>query len=251
MPVRPHRGRAYLLVTRRREVLHARLGRTSEPGRLSRTHDHAAPVLHLDIYNAGVSVVEIVALSAGLAWASGIRLYLVLFLAGLLGRLGYLELPETLTVLSHPLVLGVSGVMLTIEFVADKIPAVDSVWDAVHTFIRIPAGALLAAAALGTADPAWVAAAAILGGSIAAGTHLTKAGGRALINTSPEPVSNWIASTTEDLLVPAGLLAALVAPVAFLIGLAVFAVLAAWLLPRLWRGFRGVLARIHSPAAPG
>jgi len=203
------------------------------------------------IYNVVVSVVEIVALSAGLAWASGIRLYLVLFLAGLLGRVGYLDLPESLTVLSHPLVLGVSGVMLVVEFVADKVPAFDSAWDAAHTFIRIPAGALLAAAALGTADPAWVAAAAILGGSVAAGTHLTKASGRALINTSPEPVSNWVASATEDLLVPLGLFAAIKAPIVFLSALAVFAVLALWLMPKLWRGVRGVLARISGPATPG
>ncbi|MGB8434371.1 MAG: DUF4126 domain-containing protein [Burkholderiales bacterium] len=196
-------------------------------------------------------MVETVALSAGLAWASGIRLYLVLFLAGLLARLGYLDLPEPLTVLSHPLVLGASGVMLVIEFVADKVPAIDSTWDALHTFIRIPVGAFLAAAALGTADPAWVAAAAILGGSIAAGTHLMKAGGRALINTSPEPISNWLASTTEDLLVPVGLFTAIVAPVAFLVGLAAFAVLAVWLLPKLWRGIRGMLVRLGRPAQSG
>lgn len=198
-----------------------------------------------------MSVVETVALAGGLAWASGIRLYFVLFLAGVLARLGYLQLPEPLEILTHPLVLGASGVMLVVEFVADKVPAIDSAWDALHTFIRIPAGAFLAAAALGTADPAWVAAAAILGGSIAAGTHLAKSGGRALINTSPEPVSNWVASTTEDLLVPAGFFAAIMAPVAFLIGLAVFAALAVWLLPKLWRGFRSVLARIHGRAAPG
>lgn len=198
-----------------------------------------------------MSIVETVALSAGLAWASGIRLYLVLFLAGLLARLGYLDLPEPLTVLSHPLVLGASGVMLVIEFVADKVPAIDSTWDALHTFIRIPVGAFLAAAALGTADPAWVAAAAILGGSIAAGTHLMKAGGRALINTSPEPISNWLASTTEDLLVPVGLFTAIVAPVAFLVGLAAFAVLAVWLLPKLWRGIRGMLVRLGRPAQSG
>jgi Domain of unknown function (DUF4126) len=198
-----------------------------------------------------VSIVETVALSAGLAWASGIRLYLVLFLAGLLARLGYLDLPEPLTVLSHPLVLGATGVMLVIEFVADKVPTIDSAWDALHTFIRIPAGAFLAAAALGTADPAWVATAAILGGSIAAGTHLMKAGGRALINTSPEPVSNWVASTTEDLLVPVGLFAAIMAPVAFLIGLAAFAILTVWLLPKLWRGVRAMLARFGRPAQSG
>jgi Domain of unknown function (DUF4126) len=204
-----------------------------------------------NIYNAGVSIVETVALSAGLAWASGIRLYLVLFLAGLLARLGYLDLPEPLSVLSHPLVLGASGVMLVIEFVADKVPAIDSTWDALHTFIRIPAGAFLAAAALGTTDPAWVATAAILGGSIVAGTHLMKAGGRALINTSPEPISNWLASTTEDLLVPVGLFTAIMAPVAFLIGLAAFAVLGAWLLPKLWRGIRDMLARFGRPAQSG
>lgn len=198
-----------------------------------------------------MSIVETVALSAGLAWASGIRLYLVLFLAGLLARLGYLELPEPLSVLSHPLVLGASGAMLVVEFIADKVPAIDSTWDALHTFIRIPAGAFLAAAALGTADPAWVAAAAILGGSIAAGAHLMKAGGRALINTSPEPISNLLASTTEDLLVPVGLFTAIVAPVAFLIGLAAFALLSAWLLPKLWRGIRGVSARFGRPAHPG
>lgn len=198
-----------------------------------------------------MSIVETVALSAGLAWASGIRLYLVLFLAGLLARLGYLELPEPLSVLSHPLVLGASGAMLVVEFIADKVPAIDSTWDALHTFIRIPAGAFLAAAALGTADPAWVAAAAILGGSIAAGAHLMKAGGRALINTSPEPISNMLASTTEDLLVPVGLFTAIVAPVAFLIGLAAFALLSAWLLPKLWRGIRGVSARFGRPAHPG
>ena len=198
-----------------------------------------------------MGIVETVALAAGLAWASGIRLYLVLFLAGLLARLGYLELPESLAVLSHPLVLGASGVMLLVEFVADKVPAFDSAWDAAHTFIRIPAGAFLAAAALGTADPAWIAAAAILGGFVAAGTHLAKAGGRVLINTSPEPVSNWVASATEDLLVPAGLLAAIKLPLLFLIFLVVLAGVAAWLAPKLWRGFRRVLARTPRAASLG
>lgn len=198
-----------------------------------------------------MGIAETVALAAGLAWASGIRLYLVLFLAGLLARLGYLELPASLAVLAHPLVLGASGVMLVVEFVADKIPAFDSAWDALHTFIRIPAGAFLAAAALGTADPAWIAAAAILGGFVAAGAHFAKAGGRALINTSPEPVSNWVASTTEDLLVPAGLLAAIKFPVLFLILLAVLAGVAAWLAPRLWRGFRRALAHAPGAASPG
>lgn len=195
-------------------------------------------------------MVESIALAAGLAWASGIRLYLVLFLAGLLARLGYLHLPEPLHVLSEPLVLGASAVMLVVEFIADKIPAFDSAWDALHTLIRIPAGAFLAAAALGSTDPAWIAAAAILGGFVAAGAHLTKAGGRALINTSPEPVSNWIASTSEDLLVPAALFTAVKAPWVFLIALAVFVALAAWMLPRLLGGVRRLFARLHGGATP-
>ena len=110
-----------------------------------------------------MDTVQSVALAAGLAWGSGLRLYAVLFAAGLLGRLGYLDLPQALQVLQHPWVLGAAGVMLAIEFLADKIPLVDSLWDAAHSFIRIPAGAVLAAAALGEHDPALAVVAAILG----------------------------------------------------------------------------------------
>ena len=192
-----------------------------------------------------------VALAAGLAWASGIRLYAVLFLAGALAHFGYLALPPGLAVLSHPLVLGASGAMALAEFVADKVPAFDSIWDAVHTFIRVPAGAFLAAASLGQADPAWVAAAAILGGMIASGAHLTKAGSRALINASPEPFSNWAASAAEDVLVPVGFVAALKAPLVFLAALGVFLLLALWLVPKLYRAVRRVyrtLAGVSSGA---
>jgi hypothetical protein len=191
-----------------------------------------------------------VALAAGLAWASGIRLYAVLFLAGALAHLGYLALPPGLTVLSHPVVLGASGAMALAEFIADKVPAFDSLWDAVHTFIRVPAGAFLAAAALGEADPAWVAAAAILGGMIASGSHLTKAGSRALINASPEPFSNWTASAAEDVLVPVGFLAALKAPLLFLAALVVFLALAVWLVPKLLRAVRGVFRRLARGTVP-
>ncbi len=184
-----------------------------------------------------------IALGAGLAWASGIRLYAVLFLAGALARLGYLSLPPGLEVLQHPLVLGAAGVMAAGELLADKVPGFDSLWDAIHTFIRVPAGAFLAAAALGSADPAWVAAAAILGGAISATAHLTKAGSRAVINTSPEPFSNWTVSVGEDLLVPAGFLTAVKAPLVFLALLGVFLVLAAWLLPKLWRALRRIRGR--------
>lgn len=201
-------------------------------------------------YNARMQVAETIALAAGLAWASGIRLYLVVFLAGMLARLGWLELPGTLAVLSHPAVLSASGFMLLVEFVADKVPAVDSLWDAVHTFVRIPAGAFLAAAALGHADPVWIMVAAILGGVLASGAHLTKAGTRAMINASPEPFSNWGASLAEDALVPAGFLAAVTMPLVFLGATILFVALAAWLLPRLWRAFRRAPARPDDRALP-
>ena len=191
-----------------------------------------------------MDIVGSVAAAAGLAWASGLRLYAVLFIAGALGRLGYIELPDSLAVLEHPLVLGASGLMFLVEFLADKIPPVDSAWDAVHTFIRIPAGALLAALSLGHADPAWVLAAAILGGTLAAGTHAAKTGSRLLINASPEPVSNWIASLSEEALVFGGLYAAFQHPTLFLVLLAFFMVLLGWLLPKLWHALSGVLRRL-------
>jgi len=184
------------------------------------------------------------------------RLYAVLFAAGLLARLGYLDLPGDLAILQHPLVLIASGLMLAVEFFADKIPIVDSFWDGIHTFIRIPAGAVLAAMALGNHDPAVMVAAGILGGTLSAGTHLTKAGGRALINTSPEPFSNVATSLGEDVLVAGGLYSAIAFPVVFLILLSVFIVLVAWLLPKIWRGVRmavagikGNLSRINAPGS--
>jgi hypothetical protein len=195
-----------------------------------------------------MDVLDQTALAAGLAWASGIRLYAVLFFAGLMQRFGLLQLPGALEVLAHPWVLGASGFMLVAEFFADKVPVVDSAWDAVHTFIRIPAGAVLAAASLGHADPVWVALAAILGGSIAAGSHAAKAGGRAVINTSPEPVSNWTASVGEDLLVPAGLLMAVKLPFVFLALLALFLLGVLWMLPKLVRGVGQAFRRLRGEA---
>lgn len=193
-----------------------------------------------------------VALAAGLAWASGIRLYAVLFLAGGLAHLGHLSLPSNLAVLADPAVIAASGVMALGEFVADKVPAFDSVWDGIHTFIRIPAGAFLAAAAFGEADPVWVAVAAILGGAVASGAHLTKAGSRALINMSPEPFTNWAASLGEDLLVPVGFVLAVAAPAVFLALLALFIVGALWAAPKLWRGGKRILARLRGePARAG
>ena len=193
-----------------------------------------------------MDLAQTIALSAGLAWASGLRLYLVVFLAGVLSYFGYLHLPSTLGVLQHPLVIGVAGIMAFAELIADKVPAFDSLWDGFQTFIRIPAGALLAALALGDADPAWMVAAGLIGGTITAGTHFAKAGSRLAINTSPEPFSNWLASFGEEGMVLGGLWAMLASPVVFLVLLAVFMVLAV-LVIRLFAGlltgiFRKVVA---------
>lgn len=185
-------------------------------------------------------VLQTVALASLLAWASGIRLYLVMFAVGMAGYLGYIELPAGLKVLQHPWVVATAGFMLVVEFFADKVPAVDSAWDAIHTFIRIPAGALLAAGATGDSLTALTVVAGLLGGTITAGTHFTKAGGRALINTSPEPFSNWTASFTEDAVVLAGIWFALVYPLVFLVLLLALLALMVWLLPKLWRAVRSI-----------
>lgn len=190
-------------------------------------------------------VLQSVALASLLAWASGIRLYLVVFVLGLCGYLGYIDLPAGLRILQHPWVVAAAGWMVFVEFVVDKVPALDSAWDAVHTFIRIPAGALLAAGATGDTLSALSVVAALLGGTLTAGTHFTKAGGRALINTSPEPVTNWGASFTEDALVLGGIWVALYYPIVFLVALALFIALMVWLLPRLMRGIRAVFRKLR------
>lgn len=187
------------------------------------------------------------ALAALLAWASGMRLYMVVFGMGLAGYLGYVQLPDGLEVLRHPWVIGAAGFLLVMEFLADKVPYVDSIWDAVHTFIRIPAGALLAAGATGGDLTAWTVVAGLLGGTITAGTHFAKAGGRAMINTSPEPASNWGASFTEDALVLSGMWLALAHPVVFLGLLLLFILMLIWLIPKVWRGIRAIGGRLSGP----
>jgi hypothetical protein len=199
------------------------------------------------------TVLQTVALASLLAWASGIRLYLAVFVVGLAGYMGYFDLPPGLAVLQHPWVIGAAGFMVLMEFVADKVPWVDSSWDAIHTFIRIPAGALLAAGATGDTLGPLTIAAGLLGGTITAGTHFAKAGGRALINTSPEPLSNWAASFTEDALVLGAIWFAFHHPIAFLAMLALFIVLMIWLLPKLWQGVRAVFRALQArpSASPG
>lgn len=201
-----------------------------------------------------MDTLQSVALAGGMAWASGIRLYAVVFAAGLLGRLGYVQLPETLRVLESPWLIGIAGILLIVEFLADKIPLVDSIWDGTQTFVRIPAGAVLAALAMGEHDPELMLAAGLLGGTLTAATHAAKAGGRALINTSPEPVSNIATSFGEDALVATGLFAALYHPILFLVLLGLFAVLLIWLVPKLMRGIRLVFDRLSGvarKASPG
>jgi Domain of unknown function (DUF4126) len=182
------------------------------------------------------------AIAAALAWGSGLRAYAVIFALGLAGATGWLELPQHLRLLQHPIVLGASGLMTAVEFFADKLPWLDSLWDAVHSFIRIPAGAALAAAVFGDSDSAVTLAAAILGGTLSAGVHFAKAGARAAINTSPEPFSNWTASLAEDAVVPLGLWLAFAHPLAFFVGLILFLVGAALLLRFIWRGLQRLLA---------
>lgn len=192
------------------------------------------------------TLIHTLALTMGIAWASGINLYAAVAMLGLAGNAGYVHLPDTLAIVEDPLVIIAACFMYCVEFFADKVPGVDSTWDALHTFIRIPAGAMLAAGAVGNVDPALAVAAGLVGGGITAATHATKAGTRMLINTSPEPFSNWFASITEDLAVFAGLWAALAHPVIFLILLVLFLLALWWLLPKVWRGVKAVFRKIAS-----
>lgn len=190
------------------------------------------------------TLIATLALTMGASWASGINLYAALLMLGLGAVTGNITLPDELTILANPLVIGAAGVMYLIEFFADKIPGLDSVWDAAHTFVRIPAGAMLAAGAVGDVSTAMEITAGILGGSAAATSHATKAGTRLMINTSPEPASNWTASLSEDAMVFAGLWAALNHPLIFLGLFIAFIGLAIWLLPKLWALLKGLLMRI-------
>ncbi len=198
----------------------------------------------------GLDTAQLVAIASVLGFASGIRLYLVLFGVGLAGWMGWVELPAGLQVLAHPWVLGASGSMMAVEFFADKVPALDSLWDTLHTLIRIPAGAALAAAVFGGDSALWATIAAILGGSLAATSHFTKAGGRALVNTSPEPFSNAAVSTGEDVLAGGLLLLVLAYPWVAAAIVLLLVLLAAWLLPKLARFIVRLLRRLFGGAAP-
>ncbi|MDD2604854.1 MAG: DUF4126 domain-containing protein [Desulfobacterales bacterium] len=198
-------------------------------------------------------ITHIIALTMGAAWAAGINLYAAIATLGILGATGNMTLPPNLQVLADPLVIASACLMYAVEFFADKTPGVDTGWDTIHTFIRIPAGALLAAGAVGEINPAVTLAAALLGGTLAAGSHGLKAGSRLLINTSPEPFSNWTASIAEDILVIGGIWTAVHYPWLFLFLLVLFILLVIWMLPKIWRGIRllaGKLKQLFTPRQP-
>lgn len=198
-------------------------------------------------------IANTLSLTMGAAWASGINLYAAILVLGILGITGNIVLPAGLDVLMNPMVIGAAGIMYIAEFVADKIPVVDSGWDTVHTFIRIPAGVLLAAGAVGDVNAAVGVAAGICGGGIAATSHAAKAGSRVVINTSPEPFTNWAASLSEDVAVIGGLWAALYQPWLFLVLMVLFVLLVIWLLPKIWRGIRkvfGFIGRLFGSGTP-
>ncbi len=185
-------------------------------------------------------LIATLALTMGTAWAAGINLYATIAVLGVLGVTGNVVLPEQLLILQDPLVIGAAALMYLVEFFADKTPGVDTGWDAIHSFIRIPAGVMLAAGAVGEVSPGLVIAAGILGGGISATTHAIKAGSRVLINTSPEPFSNWTASVLEDVAVIGGIWAMLYYPLAFLLFFIAFLLLAIYLLPKIWSGVKTV-----------
>jgi len=190
-----------------------------------------------------VDLIQTLGLAVGAAWLSGIRLYSLVSILGLLGRYGSLQLPGSLEILENPWVIGVSSALFVIEFVADKVPAIDSVWDAFHTFIRIPAGAVLAAGAFGDYDPAIKVIAGLIGGTLAFGSHATKATTRAAVNTSPEPVSNLVVSSAEDVYAVGSAFAAAFAPILILIIVAIGVVVSLFMLPRMIKFARRMFSR--------
>ena len=194
---------------------------------------------------------QLMAIAAALGWASGLRLYLVVFLTGIAGWLGWVELPAGLKLLQHPALLGASGFMLFVEFFADKIPGLDTLWDLVHTVVRIPAGAALAAAVFGADQGTWATAAALIGGTLAATSHVAKTTTRAAANASPEPFSNLGLSLLGDSAVPAALWLSWSHPLVFFVALAVALVVMAGLIWFFAKFLRALFGRVSGWFAPG
>ena len=194
--------------------------------------------------------IHTLAIGMGASWVSGINLYASVATLGLLGRFSNLELPGELQVLTSWWVIGIAAALYCVEFVADKIPIVDSTWDVVHTFIRVPAGAVLAATAFGDFDKSVQVIAFLLGGGLALSSHGTKAATRAIVNTSPEPVSNFVVSTLEDVLAVGSILLAVFLPVVLFFVVAAGLLVSAWLLPKVLRFFRKVARSIRGFLQP-
>ena len=192
-----------------------------------------------------MEISALMTLALGAAWASGLNLYAAAAMLGILGATGQMTLPPDMQILTHPAMIGVAVVMYSVEFVTDKVPGIDTTWDAIHSFIRIPAGAVMAATAMGEVGFAAQAAAFLLGGGVAAASHAVKAGTRVMINTSPEPFSNWGASIAEDGLVIGGLSLAVFYPIGFLVLFAGFVLFAVWILPKIVRGVKGLWSRLR------
>lgn len=192
---------------------------------------------------------ELLALAAALGWASGFRLYAVVFLVGMAGATGWMELPAGLQVLQHPVLLGASGFMLFVEFFADKIPVIDSVWDMLNSVLRIPAGAALAAGVFGADSGTMALAAALLGGSLAATSQAAKTSTRAAINASPEPFSNVAMSLFEDGLVVGAVWLATQHPLVFGVLLVIVVFLMWWVTWLLFKFLRTALRRLGGRSA--
>jgi hypothetical protein len=197
-----------------------------------------------------LDLTHLIAVAAALGWASGLRLYAVVFLTGLAGSLGWVPLPSGLSVLQHPAMLWASGGLLLVEFVADKVPWVDSLWDTVHTVIRIPAGAALAYGVFGGDQATWATVAALLGGTLAATAHTAKATTRAAANTSPEPFSNLALSLAGDALVPGMLWLSWQHPVWFFAALAVALVVMVTTTVLLFKFLRGLGRKLRGHFLP-
>jgi hypothetical protein len=196
-----------------------------------------------------MGTIEALSLAMGTAWTSGINLYATVAALGIAGRSEMIQLPPELQVLTHPAVIAIACIMYVIEFFADKVPYVDSGWDVLHTFIRVPAGAVLAAKSLGDMNPALELVALLAGGTVALAAHGTKATMRLAINTSPEPFSNWAASVTEDVAVLGSIWMIFNHPVVMLILVLSFLALVVWLVPKLFRlakrGFHALRSRLR------
>ncbi len=206
--------------------------------------------LNLPATLSNFDTTHLFAMAAALGWASGLRLYLVVFLTGMAGYMGWVPLPKGLTLLESPVVLWGSGAMLAAEFLADKVPWVDSLWDTAHTFVRIPAGAALAYGVFGGDQSQWAMLAALMGGTLAATSHAAKTTTRAAANASPEPFSNLALSFAGDMAVPGMLWLSVEHPMAFWVALAIALVIMVAAIVVLFRFVRGLRRKLHNHFVP-